>query len=190
MNLTPLWPRASWLLIVVVPGLVAAGELDININDDAARLSYAWPIRNDQLRVDVGLLSHQDRGELVHIGLHLVDWASTGANPLKGGLGGKLFYADTDTVFDDELALGLGGFLKYTFPQYNRFSVSGQAYFAPDVLSWGDSEQFVELEARLSYNVLREADIYLGARYINMEFEGGGDFTLDNGLHAGIQLRF
>ena len=190
MNLRALRRNSLLACAMLVPGLCIAGELDININDDAARLSYAWPVRADKLRLDAGFLSHQDRGEMLHFGLHLVDWASSGTNPLQGGLGGKLFYADTDSVFDDELLLGLGGFLRYTIPQYNRFSVSGQAYFAPDVLSFGDSEQFFELEARISYNVLREADIYLGARYITIEFENGGDFTLDNGLHAGIQLRF
>jgi len=190
MNSKALWPHVLWPLFVLVPGVGLAGELDINLNDDAARLSYAWPIRDDKLSLDAGLLTHQDRGEMVHFGLHLVDWASGGSNPLQGGLGGKLFYANTDSIFDDELVAGLGGFLRYTIPQYNRFSVSGQAYYAPDVLSFGDSEQFFEVEARVSYNVLREADIYLGARYINIEFEGGADFTLDNGLHAGIQLRF
>ncbi|MEO0997742.1 MAG: YfaZ family outer membrane protein [Pseudomonadota bacterium] len=181
---------ASGLMCLVLVQPAVAGDLDLNLNDDAARLTYAWPARGDRLKLDAGWLHHQDRGDVIHGGLHLVDFASSGPNPVRGGLGGKLFYVDTETTFDDELVLGVGGFLKYTLPQYNRFSIGGSVYFAPDVLAFGDSDEFVELEARLSYNVLREGDIYLGARYINIGFDGGGDFTLDNGLHAGIQLRF
>lgn len=163
--------------------------LDLNLNDDAVRLSYAWPAKGEKLQLDAGLLHHQDRGELGHFGLHLVDLAAPGKQ-LKAGLGGKLFYANADGPGDDLFNLGLGGFVHYTFPNSNRFSVSGHGYFAPDILAFGDADTFVEFEARLSYNVLRDGDIYLGARYINIELRPGGDVTLDNGLHAGIQLRF
>ncbi len=168
---------------------VNAETLDLNLNDDAVRLSYAWPAKGDKLQLDAGILHHQDRGELGHFGLHLVDLAAPG-NQLKAGLGGKLFYANAEGPGDDLFNLGLGGFLHYTFPQSNRFSVSGHGYFAPDILAFGDADTFVELEARISYNVLRDGDIYLGARYVNIELRPGGDVTLDNGLHAGIQLRF
>ncbi len=181
---------AAMTLAMSLTSAANANDLELSLNDDAVRLVYAWPAREDKLRIDAGLLHHQDRGELVHVGLHLEGLASSGNNPLHGGLGGRVVYANTDGPSDDAFALALGGYLKYTFPAYNRFSVQGHAYFAPDILNFGDADQFVELDARVSYNVLRNGDIFLGARYINLEFQPGGDFRLDNGLHAGIQLRF
>ncbi len=175
---------------VCVLGTATANDLDLSLNDDVVRLNYSWPARADKLVLDVGILHNQDLGEVVNIGLHLVDFATEGSNPIRAGLGGKIFYSDTDTPADDELSLGLGGFLSYTLPNYNRFSLRGALYYAPEILSFGDSEEFVELEGRINYNVLRDADIFIGARYIGIEFEGGGKLRMDTGIHAGIQLRF
>lgn len=174
---------------LLAPALGAA-ELDLNLNDDAARLTYAADVSDRNLRVDGGILHHQDRGDVLHVGLNLTGEASPGSNPVVGGLGGRIIYADADLNNRDALYLGIGGFLRYTLPEYNRFSVYGHLYYAPDVLAFGDGDRYEEIEARVSYNVLRQADIYLGVRYSNARFENGGSQTMDNGLHVGIQLRF
>ncbi len=178
----------------LVSAPASAGDLDLSINDDAARLNYAWKTSDDGVRLDGGYLYHQDRGDVIHVGLHLEGEASSGDNPVEGGLGGKLFYVSPDRFGFDALAIGLGGYLRYTLPRYNRFNLYGHAYFAPDVLAFQDGKQYREIEARIGYNVLREADIFLGVRYSNAEFDldflGTPDVTMDNGLHLGIQLRF
>lgn len=166
-----------------------ATELDLNLNDDAVRLSVAWPFR-DQVQLYAGGLTHQDRGELIHIGGQLVDVAASGSAPLTAGLGGRFVFASPDAAPDDEFMLALGGFVKYVFPTANRFSVMATAHYAPDVLGFGDVEQLIDVTARVSYNVLRDADIYLGARYVSIEIENVPDITLDNGLVVGFQFRF
>lgn len=178
----------------LVAAPAAASELDLSVNDDAARLNYAWEAGANGLRLDLGFLHHQDRGEVIHAGLHLEGEASSGDNPVIGGLGGKVFYASPDRFGFDALVIGVGGYLRYTLPRYNRFNIYGHAYYAPDVLAFQDGKQYREIEARIGYNVLREADIFLGVRYANVEFDldflGTPDVTMDNGLHLGIQLRF
>ncbi|MEM7612299.1 MAG: YfaZ family outer membrane protein [Pseudomonadota bacterium] len=193
MNSTTIAAKTLFCLLATAPYLASqamAAELDLNLNDDAARLTYAWDISPRDLRLDAGWLHHQDRGDVINFGLHLTGEASGGSNPLEGGLGGKLFYVDPDSVGLDATAVALGGFLKYTLPDYDRINAYAHVYFAPDVLVFGDGERYQEFEARIGYNVLREADIYLGMRYSNIRFEPGGSVTMDNGLHAGIQLRF
>lgn len=181
---------AALASLLLAGPLAQAAELDLNVNDDAARLTYAWQVPDGKLRFDAGWLHHQDRGDVGHFGMHLVDLASTGRNPLRGGLGGKIFYMNSDRIDDDGFALGLGGFLSYTIPRANRITLSGHAYFAPDVLAFGGSGGYHEVEGRVSYNVLREADVYLGARYARADFDRRGDDVIDNGLHIGITLRF
>ncbi|WP_405238866.1 YfaZ family outer membrane protein [Lentisalinibacter orientalis] len=183
-------PLVLALLLLMAAPSAGAADLDINVNDDAARLTYAWQVPERKLQFDAGWLHHQDRGDVGHLGLHLVDLASGGRNPVRGGLGGKLFYTNADRLDESGFVVGLGGFLAYTLPTYNRFSVSGHLYFAPDVLAFSGADGYQEFEARLSYNVLREADIYLGARYSKADFDDRGDALIDNGLHVGIQLRF
>ena len=201
---------ATPLLVAVVvawlPPTALAGDLDLNLNDDAARLNYAWPARNDQLELQAGWLHHQDRGEVGHFGLHLVDIASSGANPLTAGIGGRVVYVDSEPFIDPNVVtipedppvfidasgfgLAIGGFVRYSLKKYNRIGLGGHVYFAPDVTSFGDAEQFLEASVFVSYNALRNADVYLGARSIRVDFDSGVDITMDTGLHVGIRLSF
>ncbi|MEO0616950.1 MAG: YfaZ family outer membrane protein [Pseudomonadota bacterium] len=181
---------ACTLCAATVSSGAIAEELNLSINDDAARLTYAWDVTDNDLKLDAGWLHHQDRGDVLNVGLHLEGAASSGASPVIGGLGGKVFYIDPDGVSFDAIVLGIGGYLRYTLPQYNRINLYAHAYFAPDVLAFGDGDTYQEFEARIGYNVLREADVFLGVRYANIEFDPFGEVTMDNGLHLGIQLRF
>jgi hypothetical protein len=167
-----------------------ADELDLSFNSDALRVQYVWPFGDEGLQLDGGWLHHKDNGEFVHVGLHLSGLASEGNDPVLAGLGVRLAYADGDVRNQDGFALGLGGFLRYTVPGYNRFSVGGHAYFAPEVLSLGDSEGYQDYMLRVSYNVIRSADVYLGARYVRGEYDGAPDARYDTGMHIGINLRF
>ncbi|MEM1261607.1 MAG: YfaZ family outer membrane protein [Pseudomonadota bacterium] len=168
--------------------VMAESVLDLNVNDDAFRLSGGAEF-GQRGRWDAGVLAHQDRGEMVHLGAHLVDEAASSA-PLTAGLGGRVVWLAPDGDADDEFAVAVGGFVHYEIPNANRFSIAAELYYAPDVLGFGDLEEFVELGARVSYNVLRDADVYLGARYIRVDSDPGGEFTLDNGLIVGVQFRF
>lgn len=164
-------------------------SLDLNLNDDAARLIFAKDVTSRKLRVDAGWLHHQDRGDIASIGLQLVDFAASGSNPVTAGVGLKLFYLDTD--FDlDGAVLALGGSLSYTLPQYNRIGFEGHVFFAPDVVAFGDATQYTEVAVRAKYNVLRDADIYLGLRNAQADFEGVDSFTFDTGFHVGLRIRF
>lgn len=189
--------RSRWLLAGVLVGAIfglpnpaSAGELDINVNDDAARGTFAWPLSNSKLALDVGWLHHQDRGDVGHFGLHLVDFASAGANPIEAGIGTKLFYFDSESLDLDGIAGGLGGFFRYTFPNMDRIKIGASLYYAPDVLATGDAESYREIGLQVAYNVLREADVYLGIRNVKGEFDTGAEATIDSGLHIGFRLEF
>ncbi|NNF51445.1 MAG: hypothetical protein HKN59_03310 [Gammaproteobacteria bacterium] len=185
----------NWLLIACLlmsAGNTLAESLDFNLNNDAARLTFSWDARDNKLTFDAGWLHHQDRGDVAHVGLHLVDFAASGPAAPEVGIGGKLFYVDGDTgpVSASGGALGLGGFFRYNFPQADRFGIRGQLYFAPDVVAFGDSKGYLEASLGLTYDVLRDADIYIGARYVKAEFENTPDMTIDSGLHIGLRLKF
>ncbi len=79
---------------------------------------------------------------------------------------------------------------RYTFPQANRFGVGGHLYFAPDVLSFSDAEQFREVEIHASYNVIQDADVYIAYRNIQGEYDDGSEVTFDTGINIGIRVRF
>ena len=175
-------------VLLCAPGF--ADEIDLNINSDAARLTYKHALKSSDLQVGAGWLHDQDNGDVFHIDLNLVSEASEGNTPVKAGLGGRIAYFDGELDNQSGTALGIGGFARYTLPRYNRISLGGHFYYAPGVLSFGDGEQLIDSEVRVSYNILRQADVYLGARYVQGEYDNAPDAKLDSGLHIGINMRF
>ena len=163
---------------------------DINLNDDAARAALFLRAGNPKLLADLGWLHHQTRGDVIHVGIHLVDEASDGKDPLQAGLGVRFVYTQPNIALVDGGALALGGFVRYTLPNANRFNVGGYLYYAPDVVSFGDVQEYYEVGARVGYNVVRDADVYLGVRSTKADYGGPGRFSFDSGLHIGFEIRF
>lgn len=167
-----------------------ADAVDLSFNSDAARVQYVRDLRSNSLNLDAGWLHHTDNGNVVHVGLHLADMASGGKNPLQAGLGGRVVYTNGDLSNQDGFAIPIGGYLRYTIPRFNRVSVGGEIYFAPKVLSLGDAEKYEEYSFRVGYNLMREADVYIGARYVKGEYKKAPDARYDTGMNIGITLRF
>lgn len=178
------------LTLTTVPALAVGGEFDINLNTDAIRVIIAGQLSESKFRVDGGWLYEQDRGDVGHIGLHLVGEASTGKQPVLAGLGGRMLYLNSDVANADGYALALGGFFNYTLTAHNRIGFGGDLYFAPEILSGGDAEGYLEFGAWLGYNILRDATVYVGYRDISADFEQASGVTLDSGLNVGFRLRF
>lgn len=162
---------------------------DINLNDDVVAADFGWRLGGRQLHAGVGWLHNQDRGDVVHFAMHLVDAAASGADTLQAGLGLRLVYANPDESSLDGGAVALGGFARYVLPNANRFHIAGHLYYAPDVVSFGDVSEYYEVGARIGYNVIRDADVYLGVRSVKTDYELG-DLSFDSGLHVGFQFRF
>lgn len=180
------------LLFIAVSSLGAtavAHEIDLSLNEDALRFSYATVV-GDGLRIDGGLLTDSDEGEVFHAGLQVVGDAAQGGQKLTGGLGGRFAYLDGDGSKREGYALGLGGSVRWAVPRYNRFAVTGELYWAPDILTGGDAEEYVDGTVRVGYSVTRQADVYLGARYVSADYDDRPSIKFDTGLHAGLTLRF
>jgi len=175
---------------VLLCGQVAADAIDLSFNSDAARLQYLHQLRSNNLNLDAGWLHHSDNGDVVHVGLHLADFASEGANPLRAGLGGRIIYTNGDRSNQSGFAVPIGGYLNYSLRKWNRIFIAGEAYFAPSVLSIGDMDRYEEYTIRVGYNVMRTADIYIGARYVKGEYDDASDARYDTGMNIGVALRF
>lgn len=182
---------AFWALVAVLMSFVAgAHEAELSFNGDAARAGYVHELGRNDLRLEGGWLHHDDKGDVFHLGAHVSGQASARPDEFTAGLGVRLVYSDGDLAEQDGLALPLGGYVKFTPAQYDRLNFRAHAYFAPDVLSIGDKEKYEEYGIRASYNVMREADVFIGARYVRGEYKRVQDVRFDTGMHLGISLRF
>ena len=186
------------LLVLVMLGalsglssaVVRAHELDLSFNSDAFRFVYANTIPDRSLRLDAGWLHNSDDGDLLHAGVQLVSNATSGPDPVVAGIGGRLAYLNGERSNQDGLALAVGGSLRMPIRGLNRFAVAGEVWYAPDVLIIDDAEEYLELILRGSYNITRQAEVYLGARYVRAEYQRAPDFRFDTGMHLGLNLKF
>ncbi len=181
----------SLIFFLLVAQLATAAEVDLNLNADAVRFTIVSPPVNGNLLLDASWMHHNDNGDVVSVGAHVSGLAAPGSSALTAGLGGRLHWTSRDKGRnEDGTAFGVGGFLKYTLPAYDRVSFGGQAYYAPSVLSFGDAEKFYDIGLWAGYSVIRDADVYVGFRHMKTEFDGDGTVTMDNGFHVGFRARF
>jgi hypothetical protein len=183
-----------FVVVLLAAGLccaqAVADEIDLSLNSDALRFIYLYDLRNTKLQLDGGWLYNDDNGNAVHLGLTLPGFASEGANPVRAGLGGRLVYVDGDLSDQSGFGLGLGGFLSYTLAKFNRITLTGAAYFAPDIATISDLEKYQDYTAKAGYQFTREAEIYLGVRYVKGNFDTAPNVLFDNGMHVGFNVKF
>ncbi|MDX1442874.1 MAG: YfaZ family outer membrane protein [Gammaproteobacteria bacterium] len=167
----------------------AASELDFNVSDEALAIDYMATPTEGGAQGSIGFLRQEDDIVIADLGLHLVDNAGTEQQPVTAGLGGKLFFLDTDVPSGGGIAIGAFG--RFNLSEANRVAVAGSIHYAPEVTTFSDVEGYWEFDARIEYEVLRNASIYLGYRKVEAEFEGlPRDVTLDSGAHFGMHFRF
>lgn len=175
-------------LALAWPGSVAALSVDLNLSDDAAELKVGNKARDGMLETQFSFLHEQNRGDIAGLALHMVDDANPGGAPLKVGIGGRAMFVDTDGPNGGGLALG--GHFRFTLPDMDRLGIGGEFYYAPSIVSGGDLDRHLQWSLRGEYQILRQANVYIGYRQARPSFEDSGSFRLDSGLHAGLRLEF
>jgi hypothetical protein len=182
-------------ILSVVLGLTAAAQaaaatLDLNLHDDALRATYSTAVGASRgLDLDVGYLYLEDRSEdahLLHAGLQVAgqNWSKQGNFDI--GIGGRVVFVDAGPV--DSTHIAFGG--RVRFSPAPRVSLGASVYYAPDITSFRDSEEYVEWNLSLDYQMLTQAFVYLGYRKVEIDIENGGTHELDDHLHIGMRLTF
>ena len=164
-----------------------AAQLDFDLSDTSARFDFRCGLTDTGLKADVGLLHHEDDGDLLYAGVLLIGDAAEGKEPFTAGLGLRLVNVDANVV--DGTGLAIGGFVRYVLPDYNRFAIGLDAYISPSVTSFGDLERYFEFGIRGEYRLTKAAGFYLGLREVKGHF-AVGDATIDEGVFLGISLEF
>lgn len=174
-------------------GVASAQTLDLNMSNDSALFRYIVHDRDSSglgnKEVDLGLVYTTDDAIVGMFGAQVVAEAGSRSPGLDAGLGLKLFGANTKDN-DSLFALTLGGQLHFVPPPWPRIGVSLQAYFSPDVVTFGDADKFVYVSSAVEYRVLPQAMVYLGYRKMRAGLEDQGTVTVESGGHLGFQLEF
>lgn len=175
---------------------VHAGQLDLNLNDDAAYAQFGWAINQGQpgtLNGEAGLYYTTDDVYVGNIGIMVVGETGSSDNPVEAGVGVKALGVHHDNNRDDFDSVGMapGLALRYYPAAVNRLVIGGRVHYAPDVVTFGDADSLLEAQARVEYQIIPQAFAYIGYRHLEAEPENGAeDIELDEGGHVGIRILF
>ncbi len=176
------------------PAVTSAQSLDINLNDDTVQGVLALPLPwggFGRSSWDLGVLYHEaerDDNWLFTLGAQVQGAAGADAPGLEFGAGLKLFVADVNQKDVAAATLGIG--VRYAPPAFSRFYGSLSGYYAPDIVTFNDGEDFFAGDFRFGYEILPEAELYLGYRNIEAGIKNGQDATVAEGWLVGMKILF
>jgi hypothetical protein len=92
---------------------------------------------------------------------------------------------------NDVLALSVGAEARFVLNRRMGLALSGQAFYAPDILSFGSADSLTDLSACAELQVAPQMLAFVGMRWFEFDLiEGGGERTLQEELFVGIGYRF
>jgi len=172
---------------------VAAQSLDVNLNDNAALFDYTASTGSrgglGNAAADLGIYFTNTDDIMAMVGIQVVDGTGTGSPGLEAGVGAKFFALRADAK-QDIYALTLGGRLNYSPKSASRVAVTAEAFFAPDIVTFGDGKQFLFVTANVGYLVMQQAKIYFGYRLIEVTLMSRENLGIESGPHIGLQVSF
>lgn len=98
-------------------------------------------------------------------------------------LGGRVFYIDSERDNGYGVALGLGASTNLT----GKFDIGVDLFYAPDIVTGGDIEDILEIDARVNFQLLENASLFAGYRKIEADPDGG-DYDVYDDPYIGIRF--
>jgi hypothetical protein len=91
----------------------------------------------------------------------------------------------------DVLAMSVGAEARFLLLRRMGLAISGQAFYAPDVLTFGSADHLTDLSARAELQLGPDLLAFGGMRWFEFDLiEGGGERTLQEELFVGVGYRF
>ena len=174
-------------LALLAPLSFAGGTVDVALTTESVRAEHGAVRDGTGVYFTVGGLYHLDNGAMAHVGLHAVDPHNTRPE-LVAGLGGKA-YIFGPSGQDTTAAIGLGGFLRYQPSNLNGFGVELAGYYAPPVLSFSNLNQFFDLQARATYQVIPQGSVFLGYSFTEADYDPPRA-QLENSFSLGFRVSY
>ena len=106
-------------------------------------------------------------------------------------IGPQAYAALLEDENSDVMSLTLGAALRLLVNRSLGLALSGQAFYGPDILTFGSADSLTDLSARVEMNVAPRLMAFGGMRWFEFDLtEGGGTRTLQEELFVGVGYRF
>jgi hypothetical protein len=92
---------------------------------------------------------------------------------------------------NDVFAMSIGAEVRFVVNRRIGLAIAGQAFYAPDILTFGSADSLTDLSARAEVQVAPQLTAFGGMRWFEFDLtEGGGKRTLQEELFFGVGYRF
>ena len=104
--------------------------------------------------------------------------------------GPQLYAALLSEEDEDVMAVSLGTEIRWFLDSSQRFAVSGQAFYSPDILTFGSADNVLDLSARAEFKIADRVIVFGGMRWFEFDLtEGEGERTLQEEVFFGVRYR-
>lgn len=169
--------------------LANADQLDLRLSNDSVHGNFTLDKERSKAKFGLGYFYKDDNVSVnvVNADLHAKGRTALGNLPATIGIGfqGNFFKVAS---FKGS-AVGIGGSVRLNIPSAPGLSIETDLHYAPDVLAFGDADEFRRFRVQSNYRVIENADISFGYRYLNVGSEQSGkNSNLESGAFIGLQL--
>lgn len=184
-----LFQASTLLLIITLAGGAHANDFALSLTDDSAKGQFNFSQASDELAFGVGYTYHTGARNIANIDFHAQGRTALGNVPATVGVGLRTMYFRDSPI--EGGALAPGGYISLNIPDFPGLSLNGSLHGSPTVLSFGDSEGMINFESTVSYRVIRNAEFFVGYRFVNTQLDDGRDKArLDEGFLGGMRILF
>jgi len=189
--------------LCIIPPAFASGithfnvALKANTNAIEGDVETVLPVTPDS-RLYLGVNGVYDENDYRFAGFRALMGSPIITNGLTGKLGFKAMAGKAFNRGPDSDIYGLGFMLSASYDLSKAvsdyevpFVISAAASLSPDPLSFGDTDRIIEITADIDWNVLENAAVTMGYRYIDIQFNDPRDWTeVNNSIYLGFKFRF
>ena len=161
---------------------------ELSLSDDTLQLRYiASGVRIDTGRgsqISASLFLSEER-DIVLSGDILFP-TQLGYDRLQVLFGPRFYAALLEDENTETMAASLGAEVRFEIDRSSGLAIAGQAYYAPDILTFGSANNLTDLSARAEIRLQPRLTVCGGMRWFEFDLTEGGKRTLRGELFAGV----
>lgn len=165
---------------------------EIALSNDTLQLRYITSgklVGVDQGRLSGTFFLSEERDVVFSAGL--VFPTSLEFGRLSVLVGPQVYAALLEDENQDVMSLSLGAELRYLLNEKLDLAVSGYAYYAPDILTFGSADNLHDFAARVELGLAPRVTLFGGMRWFEFDLtEGQGTRTLQQEVFVGLGYQF
>ena len=172
----------------------AAGDSigELALSNDTLQLRYetgGTMVGVDGSRFSGAFFLSEERDIVLSAGL--VFPAGIELGPLSLAVGPQVYAALLRDENDDVMSVSVGAEVRFLLNRRTGLALSGHAYYAPDILTFGAADNLTDLSARAEIGLGDRAIAFGGMRWFEFDLtEGSGERTLMEEIFVGFGYRF